>query len=146
VSTRLQRQAGGFLATFEREGMKRGEALRRVLSAAKSGRDGIRGALMFYAGFSCGMEGKRGCLVCRQCRRTVHPRPGGRAAGDRVASPKSKHCSYKLIRQGQADGSIRAAIDCEATARLMLCVLQGMRVVGKTGRTHAQMSAVAIPR
>src|SRR6202011_2692408 len=52
-----------FLATFEREGMKRGEALRRVLSAAKSGRDGIRGALMFYAGFSCGMEGKRGGLV-----------------------------------------------------------------------------------
>src|SRR6266403_5867536 len=35
-----------FLATFEREGMKRGEALRRVLSVAKSGRDGIRGALM----------------------------------------------------------------------------------------------------
>jgi TetR/AcrR family transcriptional regulator, transcriptional repressor for nem operon len=42
----------------------------------------------------------------------------------------------RMIRE---DGSIRAAIDCEATARLM----QGMRVVGKTGRTHAQMSAVA---
>src|SRR4030088_2440321 len=52
-----------FLATFEREGMKRGEALRRVVSAAKSGRDGIRGALMFYAECSYGMEGKRGCLV-----------------------------------------------------------------------------------
>src|SRR3984893_18323031 len=52
-----------FLAAFAREGMKRGEALRRVLSAAKSGRDGIRGALMFYAECSYGLEGKRGCLV-----------------------------------------------------------------------------------
>src|SRR5258708_7490334 len=52
-----------FLATFEREGMKRGEALRRVVSAAKSGRDGIRGALMVYAEGSYGMEGKGGCLV-----------------------------------------------------------------------------------
>ena len=131
-----------FQATFEREGMKRGEALRRVLSAAKSGRDGIRGALMFYAECSYGLEGKRGCLVV------------GGAAELSILDPevvqqvtaslhKAEALLVKLIRQGQADGSIRAAIDCEATARLMLCVLQGMRVVGKTGRTHAQMSAVA---
>jgi TetR/AcrR family transcriptional regulator, transcriptional repressor for nem operon len=48
-----------------------------------------------------------------------------------------------LIRQGQADGSIPAAIDSKVTARLMLCLLQGMRVIGKTGRKRTAMRAVA---
>jgi TetR/AcrR family transcriptional regulator, transcriptional repressor for nem operon len=131
-----------FLATFEREGMKRGEALRRVVSAAKSGRDGIRGALTFYAECSYGSEGKRGCLVVGGATELSILDP--EVVQQVTASlHKVEALLVKLIRQGQADGSIRAAIDCEATARLMLCVLQGMRVVGKTGRTRAQMSAVA---
>jgi hypothetical protein len=48
-----------------------------------------------------------------------------------------------LIRQGQADGSIPADIDSRVTARLMLCLLQGMRVIGKTGRKRKEMIAVA---
>jgi hypothetical protein len=48
-----------------------------------------------------------------------------------------------LIRQGQADGSIPATIDSETTGRLMMCLLQGMRVAGKIGRSRAEMSAVA---
>jgi TetR/AcrR family transcriptional regulator, transcriptional repressor for nem operon len=50
---------------------------------------------------------------------------------------------FDLIREGQADGSIPATIDSKATARLMLCLLQGMRVVGKTGRSRGEMTAVA---
>jgi hypothetical protein len=47
-----------------------------------------------------------------------------------------------LTPHGQADGSISAVIDSEVTARLMLCLLQGMRVIGKTGRSRQQMMAV----
>jgi TetR/AcrR family transcriptional regulator, transcriptional repressor for nem operon len=47
-----------------------------------------------------------------------------------------------LIREGHADDSIPATIDSKATARLMLCLLQGMRVVGKTGRSRGEMTAV----
>ena len=43
-----------------------------------------------------------------------------------------------LIRQGQADGAIRAGVDSEAAARL----IQGMHVVGKTGRSRTEMTAV----
>ena len=39
----------------------------------------------------------------------------------------------ELIRQGQEDGSIPNAIDSKVTARLMLCLLQGMRVTPQTG-------------
>jgi hypothetical protein len=47
-----------------------------------------------------------------------------------------------LIRQGQADGSIKNHVDAEVTAQMLLCLTQGMRVVGKTGRSRAQMQAV----
>jgi TetR/AcrR family transcriptional regulator, transcriptional repressor for nem operon len=46
------------------------------------------------------------------------------------------HC----VRQGQEDGSIRADVDAESVARLLVCVLQGMRVLGKTGRSREDMT------
>jgi TetR/AcrR family transcriptional regulator, transcriptional repressor for nem operon len=33
-------------------------------------------------------------------------------------------------------------VDAASTGRLLLCVLQGMRVLGKTGRSHAEMTEV----
>jgi len=47
-----------------------------------------------------------------------------------------------LIRQGQTDGSISTGIDNKVTARVMLCLLQGMRVIGKTGRSRQEIMAV----
>lgn len=46
------------------------------------------------------------------------------------------------MRLGQEDESITPQVDVSACARLMLCVLQGMRVVGTTGRTRVQLEAV----
>ncbi|WP_025244449.1 hypothetical protein [Candidatus Sodalis pierantonius] len=48
-----------------------------------------------------------------------------------------------FIRLGQEDGSVDPALNVEHSALLMLAVLQGMRVVGKAGRQHEEMTAVA---
>jgi TetR/AcrR family transcriptional repressor of nem operon len=47
-----------------------------------------------------------------------------------------------LIRLGKLDGSIASDVDERSAARLMLCLLQGMRVVGKVGRSERDMTAV----
>jgi hypothetical protein len=47
-----------------------------------------------------------------------------------------------LIRQGQADKSIPSHVDPEATARVMVYLTQGMRVVGKAGRPPPDTSTV----
>jgi hypothetical protein len=47
------------------------------------------------------------------------------------------------ILQGQQDGSIASGVDAESTGRLLLCVLQGMRLLGKTGRSHDEMMIIA---
>ena len=43
--------------------------------------------------------------------------------------------------QGQADGSIVDGIDAEDTARMMVCLTQGLRVVGRSGRAPADTPA-----
>jgi TetR/AcrR family transcriptional repressor of nem operon len=49
----------------------------------------------------------------------------------------------ELILLGQQDGSIRPAIDAASTARAMLCLQQGMRVVGKTdSRSREDMGRI----
>ena len=131
-----------FLAAFDREAIVRGEKLQRIISTAKSGRDRIRNALTFYAESSHGVEGKRGCLIVGTAAElaTFDAEVGRRVT---VALRKSETLMVDLIRQGQADGSIPAAIDSKVTARLMLCLLQGMRVIGKTGRKRTEMRALA---
>jgi TetR/AcrR family transcriptional repressor of nem operon len=48
-----------------------------------------------------------------------------------------------LIQLGQADGSIPSSVDADVAARALLCFLQGLRVVGKVGRSRAEMGSVA---
>ena len=131
-----------FLAAFDREGKRRGEKLRQLLCTAKSGRDRIRVALTFIADSSHGVEGKRGCLIVGTAAElaTLDAEVAQRVT---AALHNSEMLMVDLIRQGQADGSIPTAIDSKVTARLMLCLLQGMRVIGKTGRKRTAMRAVA---
>ena len=131
-----------FLAAFDREAIVRWEKLRRLLSTAKSGRDRVRVALTFIAESSHGVEGKRGCLIVGTAAElaTFDPEVAQRV---KAALDKNERLMVDLIRQGQADGSIPATIDRKVTARLILCLLQGMRVIGKTGRKRTEMRVVA---
>lgn len=130
-----------FLAAFERYKSVRDGRLREILSEAPSGRARVRAALTFYAEASQGAEGKRGCLVTAAAAElaTFDPEVAARVT---QAVGRNEALMKDLIRQGQADGSISAHIEAEATAGMMLCVVQGMRIVGKTGRSGAEMLAV----
>lgn len=131
-----------FLAAFDREETLRGEKLRRIISTAKSGRDRIHNALIFYAESSHGIEGERGCLIVSTATELA-TLDADVAQRVKTALRKAEALMMQLIREGQEDGSIPAAIDSKVTARLMLCLLQGMRVIGKTGRSRTEMTAVA---
>lgn len=130
-----------FLAAFDREGKRRREQLLRLLNTARSGRERMRLGLTFIAESSHGVEGKRGCLIVGTAAElaTFDAEIAQRVT---AALRQTETLMVDLIRQGQADGSISAVIDSEVTARLMLCLLQGMRVIGKTGRSRQQMMAV----
>jgi len=132
---------GVFLAALNRFKMVRDAKLREVIGPARTGSERVRKALTFYAEASCGADGRRGCLVVGSAAELA-------TFDDEVARwvtaalVRNEALMGELIRQGQADGSIPAHVDHEANARLMLCLVQGMRLVGKTGRTRKEMAAV----
>jgi TetR/AcrR family transcriptional regulator, transcriptional repressor for nem operon len=130
-----------FLAAFDRYKIIRDGHLQEAIATGKTGRERIRKALCFFVKASYGAEGRQGCLITGTAAELAIF-DDEVALRVKAALEKSERLMADLIRQGQTDGSIAAHIDGAATARLILCVLQGMRVVGKTGRSRAEMTAM----
>ncbi|WP_035847954.1 TetR/AcrR family transcriptional regulator [Cupriavidus neocaledonicus] len=131
-----------FLAAFERYRAQRSETLQRALGNAGTGLERLRATLVFYADSAQGAAGRQGCLVVGS---TVELCAFDQPVARHIAGALARNEAFlaELIRQGQEDGSIPAHVNVEATAQMLLCLTQGMRVVGKTGRSRAQMQAVA---
>jgi len=105
-------------------------------------REAIHRVLMFHADASSGAAGKRGCLLAGSAM-VLGTFEADVVQRVNTGFRKIETLVAALIRAGQKDGSISKRVDGEATARLMLCAMQGMRVIGKTGRTRAQMRQTA---
>lgn len=132
---------GVFLAAFERYVMLRRERLAEELVAARTGRDKVRAVLTVYAEYSHGKTGRRGCLIVGSAVDLASSDPD---MAKRVAAVLVDHEKrlVKFVREGQEDGSVSSLIDVTTTGRLLLCVVQGMRVLGKTGRSREEMTSL----
>jgi TetR/AcrR family transcriptional regulator, transcriptional repressor for nem operon len=130
-----------FLAAFDRYKIVRDEQLQCVLDATKSSRERVRDVLAFYVASSYGVEGRRGCLVVGSA---VELAIFDAEIAARVTSAVKKNEALlaDLIEQGQRDGSIPSSLNGQATARLMVCLTQGLRVLGKTGQTRAETTGL----
>lgn len=131
-----------FLAAFERYVVAGDEQRRRMLAGAGCGRAQLRAFLLSYAANASGAEGRRGCLVVGSAVE-VATLDGDLAEHIERALGRIEAVLGGIIRAGQADGSLAAGVDPDTAARMMLCLVQGMRVAGKTGRTREEMDAVA---
>lgn len=131
-----------FLAALERYKAVRDAHLRAAVSAGATGKEQVRLALAFYAEASHGARGLEGCMVVGSATELA-TFDADVAQWVTAALSRNEVLLGALVRQGQQDGSIPPHIDGAATARLMLCLVQGMRVVGKTGRTRDEMSVLA---
>ena len=130
-----------FLAALDRQKSTRDTALQQHLDTACSGRDKVRALLMSYVGISCGLDGPNGCLVVGTAVELAIFDP--EIAQRIVASLSGREkLLTELIRAGQCDGSIARTVDVDAVPRLMLCLLQGLMVVGKLSPAYADMCAV----
>ncbi|MGO4716940.1 TetR/AcrR family transcriptional regulator [Bradyrhizobium sp. 2TAF24] len=119
-----------FLAAFDRYSALRSAQVRAAADDGQTGHDRLRRVLASYLEASQGIEGRRGCLVVGSTIELA-ALDAEVAARVSVALKANEALLAGLIREGQADGSIPAHVDPDATARLMICMTQGMRVVGK---------------
>jgi TetR/AcrR family transcriptional repressor of nem operon len=120
------------------------EALTRLdieLDSRKSALAGLRTCLTGYVDRTSGVAGKRGCLVVATAMElAAHDSEVEqrimrffRAMETRLA---------KAMARAQASGELADGVEPKTAARLLMCLVEGMRVVGKTGSDRAMSQAV----
>lgn len=131
-----------FLAAFDRYKQVRNGLRDEAIAPGRNGRERIRLLLHFYADGAHGENGRRGCLVVGAA---VELALFDAEADARVARSQAgfEMLFERLVREGQADGSIGAHIDPPVTARLLYAVIQGMRVIGKSGQDFGRALSIA---
>ncbi len=132
---------GVYLAALDRYKTTRDAALRAALASATNGRERVRLALVHYAEASHGQRGRLGCMVISGASElaTFDDELARWVAG---SLRRNETLLAGILADGVTDGSIAPHVDPASTARLLLCVTQGMRVVGKTGGTRKDMLAL----
>ena len=127
-----------FLAALDRYTACRSRELRAAMDAEATGFDKLQAMLRFYAEASQGKEGRRGCLVVAAATELA-TFDADMAAAVTAALDRLELGLREVIRLGQSDGSIPQAVDPDAVASTLSCLLQGFRVMGKAGRSRATM-------
>jgi TetR/AcrR family transcriptional regulator, transcriptional repressor for nem operon len=122
-----------FLAALDRYIVLRKEQIAAAAHSSKPARERLRDVLAFFVESSKGTEGRRGCMVVGSA---VELAILDREVAARVnySLRTNEAILADLIRRGQEDKSIPPGIDPDGTARVMVGLTQGLRVLGKSGR------------
>ncbi|RON57841.1 TetR/AcrR family transcriptional regulator [Pseudomonas frederiksbergensis] len=123
---------GLFLAALGRYMELRAEALRQCIASADTGRGKIEAVLKHYAQMSSETAGRTGCLVIETA---VELSVADAEIATRIAAQQQQREAQlrRLIEEAQRDGSVRTDLDAALTAKLLMAIQQGMRILGKTG-------------
>jgi AcrR family transcriptional regulator len=119
-----------FLQVFERYTSLRNSALRERLALFTTGREKLAELLRFYLESAQDVEGRRGCLVVGSATE-LQVLDEALSALVRQAVMRNKSLLTSLLFQGQQDGSVSSSLAVETAAELILCLIFGMRIVGK---------------
>src|SRR5262249_29568006 len=128
-------------AALDRYMKVRQEQLRAAIGRQTDGLAKVRAFLNHYVTSATGAEGLAGCMVVN----TAVEAPGDTEAAARVAASLSglESLLAGLIAEGKRDGSIRVDLDVVATARMIVSLVQGFRVIGKLGKKRTELAPVA---
>ncbi|NSX91250.1 TetR/AcrR family transcriptional regulator [Agrobacterium tumefaciens] len=130
-----------FIATMERYRIVQTERFEAAVAGYDTGRERLRAGLMFYAERSHGGAGSDGCLVVGAAADLAALDDDIAVVVERAVKARERIVA-RLVAEGQKDGSVNSKVDPDDLSRAMLCMMYGMRVVGKTGRSLKDMVAV----
>jgi TetR/AcrR family transcriptional regulator, transcriptional repressor for nem operon len=119
------------------------DALARMdveLDPRSSPLSGLRAYLAGYADRTSGANGRRGCLLVA----TAMELSGRDAEVDRRIGDFFKAMETRVadaLSRAKAAGELADGVEPSTTARLLVCFVEGLRVVGKTGPTRTTSQA-----
>jgi TetR/AcrR family transcriptional regulator, transcriptional repressor for nem operon len=120
------------------------DALTRLdseLDPRKSALAGVRKCLAGYVDRTSGVAGKRGCLVVATAMELAAHDSEVEQRIRRFFRAMERRLTEALAR-AQASKELADGVDPRIAARLLVCLVEGMRVVAKTGSDRATSQAV----
>ncbi|ADY81161.1 TetR-family transcriptional regulator [Acinetobacter pittii PHEA-2] len=132
-----------FYQVFNRYLLLRKKELNKYLSHANTGYEKIQNLLNFYIDSVKELEGKKGCLVVGSA---IEIEVLNHELTKAIEFALNKNLSNikKLIEEGKADGSINQELNVDQAASLLLCLVLGIRVAGKTSSTRPNDSIISL--
>jgi len=131
-----------FLASFERY-VTNGVVgkFEQGLATGRPPLELIRELLLHYAKISSATRGVKGCLVTATALEMV---PHDPEIAKKVVNALGRIRSFllKALTLGKRDSSLCAELDEQTTAFFLLCIIQGMRVLGKTAPKESDLNQV----
>jgi TetR/AcrR family transcriptional regulator, transcriptional repressor for nem operon len=121
------------------------DALTRMdieLAPPRESVDGLRAYLAGYVDRACGANGRRGCLLVA----TAMELAGRDAEVDRRIGSFFKAMEARVadaLSRAKAAGKLADGVEPSSAARILVCFVEGLRVVGKTGPTPITSQATA---
>jgi TetR/AcrR family transcriptional repressor of nem operon len=119
-------------------------SLQRVadgLSAPGSAKAAIRDTLIGYGRRAASIDGRRGCIMTSAAIEMMPEDAEVSAVITRMFGRIEELYAAAVIR-GQAAGEIPAGHDAHAIAKHLLCTIQGLRVLGKTGPSERDTTQI----
>ena len=130
-----------FIAVFDRYCARRQNELSTALAKETHAAAKLRAALTYYVQSSTGAEGQLGCLIVGSIS-ALDLLEVKVASKVREALQRNESTLVSLIKQGVVDGSFRDDTDPIAAAKLLWCMLMGIRVAGKAGAKGEELGVV----
>jgi TetR/AcrR family transcriptional repressor of nem operon len=130
---------GLFLAALDHYAEKNLARLAESLNSARPSRETLRSALLYYTRVATTLAGNHGCLVTNS---TLELLPHDREVADRIDRIFRRMTALLTAAfvRGQAAGLFNPELDERAVGNYLLCVIQGLRVLGKVSRDEAALT------
>nr|WP_228127203.1 TetR/AcrR family transcriptional regulator [Acinetobacter variabilis] len=132
-----------FSQVFNRYISLRQEELNSSLIKSNTGYEKIRNLLAFYIDSVQDLEGKKGCLVVGSAVE-IEVLNQELAKAVQIALNKNLSRIEQFIEEGKLDGSIHSKLEVEQASSLLLCIVLGIRVAGKTTSTSPKDSIIPL--
>ncbi|SNB55591.1 transcriptional regulator, TetR family [Arboricoccus pini] len=132
-----------FMQALEHYTLQSQHRLAQALVQPGPVKEAIRGALAGYGRRCVSWRGRRGCILTTAAMEMVPQDPEIDAVIGRMFRRIQDLFAAAIIR-GQANGEISCDLDERAVARFLLTVVQGLRVLGKTGPDEAAIDEVVV--
>lgn len=132
---------GLLVAAFDQYAEGAISRLKERLAADLPPREALREALIYYTRIGARLSERRGCFITNAALELLPDDEALRPHIETTLERITRELSLAVAR-GQVAGVFNRDLSAEDFGRYLLCLIQGMRVLGKTGLDAARLASI----